>query len=291
MATRTITEGFETFHSRLTPGSVQTGTATSHKASITARLERDFDLKQLFYSGSSNNGTSIARHSDVDFFASIPGSKLKENSATTLREVKESLQGRFPNTEIYVDSPGVVLNFGSSDWDKAEVIPAHKLRDSGGRGVYDIPDGNGGWMESSPLTHNDYVSGHNTRLGGELKKLIRFAKAWKYFRDVPISSFYLELRITKLMEDESSIVYDIDMNSIFGKLEDCGLAAIQDPKGISGLVHACSTQAKKDDALSKLARARTRAQKARDAEAGGGTREAFEWWDKVFNGNFPSYYY
>jgi hypothetical protein len=146
-------------------------------------------------------------------------------------------------------------------------------------------------MESSPLTHNDYVTGHNTRLDSKLKKLIRFAKAWKYYREVPISSFYLELRITKLMESESTIVYDIDMNSIFGKLEDCGLAAIQDPKGISGLVHACSTTTRKEAALSKLATARSRAQKARDAEGKEDTKTAFEWWDLVFNGKFPTYYY
>ncbi|MBP9225804.1 MAG: hypothetical protein KBF76_18165, partial [Verrucomicrobiales bacterium] len=123
MSTRTINQGFEAFHSNLTPGSYAAGKAASHKASITARLERDFDLKQMFYSGSSNNGTSIARHSDVDFFGSIPASKLKDNSAVSLREIKESLQGRFPLTEVYVDSPGVVLKFGSADWDKAEVIP------------------------------------------------------------------------------------------------------------------------------------------------------------------------
>jgi len=291
MATRTINQGFEAFHSSLIPNSYSTGKAASHKASITARLERDFGLKQLFYSGSSNNGTSIARHSDVDFFASIPASKLRENSAVSLREIKENLQGRFPYTEIYVDSPGVVLKFGSGDWDKAEVIPADWLRATNGRDIYDIPNGNGGWMESSPLTHNDYVTGHNTRLDGKLKKLIRFAKAWKYYREVPISSFYLELRITKLMESEPSIVYDIDMNSIFRKLENCELAAIQDPKGISGLVHACSTPAGKKEALSKLATARTRAQKARDAEKSGDTKVAFFWWDLVFNGNFPTFYY
>lgn len=94
MATRTIKQGFDEFHSRLTPSGYATGKVSSHKASITSRLELDFDLKQLFYSGSANNGTSIANHSDVDFFASIPTNMLKENSGTTLREVKESLQTR-----------------------------------------------------------------------------------------------------------------------------------------------------------------------------------------------------
>jgi tRNA nucleotidyltransferase (CCA-adding enzyme) len=137
MPTRTVNQGFIDFHSRLTPGSYATGKAASHKQSITRRLEDDFDLTQLFYSGSANNGTSIAHHSDIDFFASIPGPKLKENSAASLLEIKESLKGRFPNTFVYVDSPAAVLDFGSGDWDTAEVIPAHYLRQRNGKNVYD----------------------------------------------------------------------------------------------------------------------------------------------------------
>ena len=93
------------------------------------------------------------------------------------------------------------------------------------------------------------------------------------------------------MEAESTIIYDFDLNSIFSKLYNCNLAAIQDPKGISGYIYPCSSDAKKEDALSKLSTAVTRAQKARDAEMAGDTRGAFSWWDMVFAGNFPSYDY
>jgi len=290
MATRTIAQGFDTFHSRITPSGYESGKAASHKASITSRLEAYYDLKQLFYSGSANNGTSISQHSDVDFFAWIPTNKLKTNSATSLREIKECLQERFPNTTIYVDSPAVVLDFGSTDWDIAEIIPADYVEENEGKNVYDIPDGADGWMRSSPSMHTSYVRDENTRLSKKLKPLIRFLKAWKYYCDVPISSFYLELRTTKWMEEESSIVNDIDLCTVFKRLHSCSLAAMQDPKGVSGYVSACATEAKKTDALSKLSTAKTRAEKAREAESAGKTSEAFDWWDKLFAGNFPSYY-
>jgi hypothetical protein len=291
MATRTIAQGFSTFHTSITPSGYESGKAASHKASITSRLEEYYDLKQLFYSGSANNGTSISKYSDVDFFASIPTSKLKSNSATTLREIKECLQGRFPNTSVYVDSPAVVLDFGSADWDTAEVIPADYVEQKNGKNVYEIANGAGGWMRSSPATHTAYVTEGNVSLGRKLKPLIRFLKAWKYYCNVPISSFYLELRATKWMEGESSIVYDIDLCTILKKLHSCSLAAMQDPKGVSGYIAACATEAKKTDALSKLATAKTRAEKAREAERAEKTSEAFDWWNKVFAGNFPSYYY
>ncbi|NWO07535.1 MAG: nucleotidyltransferase [Alteromonadaceae bacterium] len=292
MPTRSVNQGFRDFHRSLIPRSYESGKASSHKSSITSRLQLYFDLKQLFYSGSANNGTSISRHSDVDFFASIPTEKLKKNSSVSLREVKECLQGRYPNTKVYVDSPAVVIDFGAGSWDKAEVIPADYLYKSNeNKNVYHIPDGNNGWVESSPSTHNSYVANENNRLRKNLKPLIRFVKAWKYYNNVPISSFYLELRITKLMEAESAIVYEIDVNSIIKKLFDCDLAPIRDPKGISGMIHPCSSAANKQTALSKLRSAKVRAQKARDAENSGNIREAFEWWDKVFSGKFPSYYY
>lgn len=291
MPTRTINQGFSTFHQKITPGSYESGKASSHKNSITRRLEDYFDLKQLFYSGSANNGTSVSYLSDVDFFAKIPTNKLKKNSASSLREIKECLQERYPNTPIYIDSPAVVLDFGGGVWDTAEVIPADYVKTKDSKNVYDIPDGSGEWMRSSPSLHNSYVTTENNRLGKKLKPLIRFLKAWKYYCNVPISSFYLELRVTKWMESEATIVYDIDLKTILKRLDDCGLAAIQDPKGVSGYVHACSSVAKKKDALSKLSTARIRAEKALDAEIAEDTKLAFDWWDKVFSGNFPSYYY
>ncbi|MCI5165193.1 MAG: nucleotidyltransferase [Candidatus Electrothrix sp. GM3_4] len=290
MPARSINEGFRTFHSNITSSNYESGKAASHKVSITRRLEEYYDLNQLFYSGSANNGTSISCHSDVDFFASIPSSKLKNNSATSLREIKQCLQKRFPNTKIHVDSPAVVLNFGSAEWDTAEVIPADYVEQKTGNRVYDIPDGAQGWMRSSPSIHNAYVRAENNRLNKKLKPLIRFLKAWKYYCNVPISSFYLELRATKWMEAEETIIYDMDLCTLFKKLDSCALADMQDPKGISGYIPACATEAKKTDALSKLATAKTRAEKAREEEKEERTKNAFDWWDKLFAGNFPGYY-
>ncbi|PMO58460.1 hypothetical protein BCT07_12015 [Vibrio breoganii] len=292
MPTRTINQGFNTFHSWITPSSYQSGKASSHKSSITSRLEAYYDLNQFFYSGSANNGTDVSDYSDVDFFASIPTKKLKQNSSTSLREIKECLQDRFTSTKVYVDSPAVVLDFGSGSWDTAEVIPADFVtKTSKGKNIYEIPDGNGGWMRSSPSTHNSYVTLHNNRLNKKLKPLIRFVKAWKYYCDVPISSFYLELRVTKLMETEESIVYEIDLNTIFQKLLTTNLAAIQDPEGVSGLIYPCKSDAAKSTALSKLSTAASRVKKAREAELAGNIREAFEWWDKVYAYRFPNYSY
>lgn len=61
--------------------------------------------------------------------------------------------------------------------------------------------------------------------------------------------------------------------------------------GISGYISPCSTDAKLEDAKSKLSTALTRAQYACDAESKGKIEEAFRWWDRLYNYKFPSYRY
>jgi hypothetical protein len=131
-------------------------------------------------------------------------------------------------------------------------------------------------MRASPDAHNAFVRQIDERLGGKLKPLIRFAKAWKCYRQVPISSFYLELRVASFMRDDSSIIYDIDLNTVFRKLCDCGLAAMQDPMGISGHIPAAKSAARLADARSKLETAASRAEKARAAAVRGAIAEAFD---------------
>ena len=292
MPTRTIDQGFRDFLQTLTPTAGESTAAKNHRASIETCLKSNFNMPRFFRTGSFGNGTSISGYSDVDYFAEIPTSKLKKNSTNTLREVRDALDKRFPNTGVRVSCPAVLVPFGTDAKESTEVTPADYIEDTeeDGYKVYEIPDCSASWMRSSPDAHNAYVREVNEDLNNKVKPLIRFIKAWKYYRNVPISSFYLELRIAKYAEGESSIVYDIDVKGVFSHLDSIDLARMQDPMEISGYISPCSTQAQLDDAKSKLATALTRAQKARDAEVRGDTKEAFDWWDLLYDGNFPSYY-
>src|SRR5439155_17813688 len=114
---------------------------------------------------------------------------------------------------------------------------------------------------------------------------------WKYYRDVPISSFYLEIRTTNYAAGENTIVYSIDVKNVLARMHDSGLARLQDPMGISGYIDPCLSDAQFEDAKSKLLTAVIRAEKAREAEQNEDIKNAFDWWDLLFGGNFPSYYY
>lgn len=288
---RTIDIGFRDFLEKLTPSAVETEAAKTHRSSIKTRLENDFGLRRFVKIGSFGNGTSISGYSDIDYLASMSPGTLTTDSTYSLQKIRDSLDQRFPNTSVRVGCPAVVIPFGSAKWETTEVVPADFIKSENDHYVYDIPDCNGGWKRASPDAHNAYVDAANTKHSGRTKALIRFVKAWKFYRNVPISSFYLELRVAKYAAGETSIVYGVDIKNVLNQLRNASLAAMQDPMGISGYIAACKTKVQHDDAISRLDTAATRAENACAASANGDVSGAFDWWRLLYNDAFPSYYY
>lgn len=287
---RDLKQGFDVFHNKIKTSAAETAAAKSHRASIESRLKRNFGLIRFTRIGSFGNGTNINGYSDVDYLACLPTSVLTETSTASLTKVKNELSARFSSTAVKVSAPAVVCLFGTYKSEDTEVVVADYIREENGFKVYEIADCNGGWMEVSPDAHNNYVAAIDRKHGGKVKPLIRFIKAWKYYGNVPISSFYLEMRVAKYADGESTIIYDIDIKQILDMLSGNELAAMQDPMGVAGYISPCKTEAFKQDALSKLSTSATRARKARVAEKNGDTKTAFYWWRLLYNDKFPTYY-
>jgi hypothetical protein len=288
---KTLDEGFNTFLTWLAPLNSEHEKASSHRSSVKSCLENNFDCYNFFETGSFGNGTGVRHYSDTDYFAVCPTKNVYTSSAYTLRKVKEALQGTFWNTEgIVVDTPAVKIPFGKYASENLELTPCtfNALVDTptGQHASYYIANFNDGWMQSSPQAHNAYVNKHNNRLNGKLKPLIQLVKAWKFYNRVPISSFYLELRVTKYAEEEKSIVYDIDIHHIMRFLYNNDLPSIIDPMGISGYVYACTTDAKREEALSKLSTGYSRCDKAYE-QKDVNLDKCFYWWDMFYNNEFP----
>lgn len=289
---KTLDQGFETFIGWLAPLASEHDKASKHKESVKSCLVNNFDCSSMFETGSFGSGTGVRHYSDTDYFAVIPSKNLSQNSSYSLRKIKEALQTTFWQTEgIEVQCPAISIPFGVYASENLEVTPCtfEGIIETpiGKHALYDIPDCSDGWMKSSPNAHNSYVKQHHERLENKLKPLIQLMKAWKFYNNVPIRSFYLELRVTKYAEAENSIIYDIDLVRIFRKLNENALAKIIDPMGVSGYIAPCSTQTKYEDAISKLSMALGRAEKAyeqRDKDLD----KCFYWWNLLFNNQFPS---
>lgn len=288
---RTIDEGFNTFLSWLTPTDTETQKAKTHRASIEACLKQKFGLVRFFRSGSFGNGTSISNYSDVDYFASIPRSNLKNDSSASLREFKVELDSRFPNTGVRIDAPAVVVPFGDSASETTEVVLADYIsKDEYGNKTYDIANKSGGWQRSSPDLHKFYVEHYDDKLNKKVKPLVRFIKAWKYYQDVPISSFFLEMFVANYSSNEKTIVFDIDIKNIFESLKSNQLLGIDDPMEVSGKIVACKNETDRAAAIILLKDAIRRSQNAVSSEhTDHKTATAFYWWNKLYNDMFPNY--
>lgn len=287
---RTINQGFLDFLTQLTPTATETQAAKNHRESIETCLKNNFGLNRFVRIGSFGNGTSISGYSDVDYLACLPTNQLSQSSTYSLSKVRDALDTRFPKTGVRVNCPAISVPFGTKKSEAHEIVPADYLLE-GKYKIYDIADCAGGWMNACPDAHNAYVKSVDDKLGGKVKPLIRFIKAWKYYQNVPISSFYLELRVAKYADGEQTIIYDIDVKQILCWLRDNELPKMQDPMGISGYISPCKSDNDYNNAISKLNTAATRAENARNAEQNGNTSLAFDWWQKLYDNKFPNYYY
>lgn len=239
-----------------TPSSTYFDAARDHRSSIEVRLDIWLGVKEMFETGSLRHGTGVSGWSDADYLVSLKGER--PTSTTALNNVKSALADRFKTTTIKIRRPAVVCEFAKGT-ETVEVVPAFAA-ESG----YWIADPAGGWMKTHPKNHNAYVNEVNKKHSGGAKKLARLAKTWKYERSVPVSSCYLEMRAAKYADDKTSWYLPIDLHSYLSWLHNIELAAMNDPTGLGSRFTAYSSDANKNDALSKLGTAVTRARKARD---------------------------
>lgn len=147
-----------------------------------------------------------------------------------------------------------------------------------------IADPQGGWMKSFPEEHNKYVNEINGKhSGGGAKKLARHLKIWKYKRNVPVSSCYLEMRAAKFLSAETAYVPIIDLHYSLKHLGTIKLASMNDPTGLGSRFGSCSSESTQADALSKLATAVSRSERAMSYYLADNNEKAIEQLKLLFN--------
>lgn len=257
-----------------TPTSNEFDAARGHRASIEARLDTYLGVHEMFEIGSLKHGTGVWRRSDADFLVSLKGER-PGSEWTMLNKAKTTLQNRFPSTTIVVRRPAVVCQFPDA---YVEIVPAYA-----GTAGYWIANPADGWMKTYPKDHNQYVNDVNGKHGGAVKTLARQVKVWKYLRNVPVSSCYLEMRSAKHMDGETSYSPLWDLYLSLKKMHDAELTAMNDPIGLGSRFGSCSSESNRLDAMSKLDRAVSRARKAKDYDKDGDDERAIEQLKLLFN--------
>ena len=121
-----------------------------HLSTIKGIVSLQHSICDVFWSvGVFARGTFNRGGSDIDIFAVISRKDVTwgDNwiaSTTALKNMREELLRRYPNTRIGTDVHAVVIPF--SEGASVDVVPAVFDQMDGKRPRYFIPDGNGDWM-------------------------------------------------------------------------------------------------------------------------------------------------
>ena len=208
----------------MTPNEAARSDAAKHRKEIEEWLKTDLGILRMRETGSWHHGTALDGFSDVDYFVSMRDSR-PSSSTTALEDLRASLSRGISGAYVSIDRPAVRLRY-FADGPDVEITPAY-IRETDD---YDIPDpGSTGWIRSNPAVHLEYVDRAQQETDGRAKGLIRLVKTWKSCNNVPLSSFYLEMRTAQYALNNKPIIYDWDLRDFFKSLANSGLREMNDP--------------------------------------------------------------
>lgn len=277
----------EQFITSLAPAQFDRTVASKRREGIerllsTASIKSDY----LFECGSWSHGTGIAAKSDVDYMAWIDSERpsLPSSALSRLRQVIDDSYG-LDVYKVRTTSPAVSVEFYTDP--RFEIVPAYYERSVDDTVVYSIPGRGDEWVLSAPDAHLSFVNRQNDRLGKKVKPLVRLMKAWKYFVEAPVSSFYLEMRTAEYAAGESSILYEIDLPAVFRTIVVFGARDMNDPEGLVGRIPACASKEKRTYALSLMRNAVDCLDLADEAKRRGNAQQYWSNMYDVFGPGFP----
>lgn len=274
-----------------------------HQYGVRQALADEFPGAVCETVGSHARGSAIGGTSDLDLLARLPIGALRRSSSsnelvssnTALGNVRQRLLARYPSTSIGRDGQAVVVSFagGARDIDVVPAVWAGMIDVpflGAKRSAFYIPDGAGGWMQTAPQAHNEYIASANVRSAHKLRFVAQLLRHWRRCRapSVPMLTFHAELVLAQEGTCAAVTSYSRLMADAFNVLARREGRALQDPLSISGYIQIASTPPKRSEVAKALAYAAEHAAKAVMLEGAGRLSDAYGQWSLVFNGQFPS---
>jgi len=288
-----VTRRFQILLSRTAFTQADVKTYTAHWNGVTQRLKASFASNRQLLIGSAARGSAIRQSSDLDLMVVLRKAEAQWggrliSSETVLNRVADALRARFWNTGLGRDGQAVVVDFGDGQY-PVDVVPAIFDRVENKIPIYLIPDGCGGWMETSPAVHNRFIALADQASAGKLKNVAKLVKYWRWCRtpELPLSSFHVEMLLATERICASVKSYAQCLFELFHLLSKRECRTLRDPLKISGFIYAANTEAKRERLNAAVRTSTVHAAKAVLAEQGGGGMDAVQQWDIVFNGRFP----
>ncbi len=294
-SSRAIASRFSTLLQRERPSPTEIDRARTALKGIRSRLATDWPVVKATRIGSHAKGTAIRRSSDLDLLVVFRREALKWGSGhiqsgTLLGRVQQSLQVRYPYTEIRRDGQAVVVGFGAGRY-SVDVVPG-VYYEPGPRGypIYAIPDGSGGWIRTAPDLESAVFQAEDKKSGGKLSRLVRLSKIWCHARvaPIPLSNIYVERLLLTRGTARGPGRYSTLFAASLRALALTGGRTLTDPLGVSGMIPIAKWPAQAESTVRSIDYSRDHALAAVRAELRGDTSEAIRQWRIVFNDMFPA---
>jgi hypothetical protein len=245
-------------------------------------------LQHVRVIGSAGRKTLIRPVHDVDVFAVFDDSQVwnsyRADSKQLLYRVREALTDFRVET---VGARGQAVRLFYSSGPHVDITPAFRVFGFlGDQQGYYIPRGDGGWQQTDPYVHHDFMAQRNQDLGGYLKPLVRLLKRWNRVHSSRLESFHLELVTQAVFGTIGSNTRDAVR--FFFEHADSYLH-VSDPAGYSGDLAAGLTSTQEQAIRQSFSTAAAHARRAQANEALGNPAEACRQWRIIFGDEFPAY--
>jgi len=256
---------------------------TLHQAYYTT----PFDGSTSLLVGSYGKNTEIRPPNDIDIMFVLPPAEynrynnlLGNKQSQLLQDVKQILLKTYSTTKMRADGQVIVVPFTSY---AVEVAPAFLLT-SGQYCICDTSLG-GKWKTVDPKAESSALVASNKRSSGKTIHLIKMAKVWKYYCNVPLKSFAIELLSIDFLAswqyyDKTTVYYDWMIRDFFKYIVSKANSYIMTPCTYEIIWLGEEWKSRADTALA-------RAEKACEYETEKNELLASYEWKKIFGDDFP----
>ena len=269
------------------------GDISTAYSNITTRLNKDFwdkdsELLHRRQIGSYGRQTAIHGISDLDMAFELPWALYEKyrdykgnGPSQLLQAVRNSLQKRYPRTEINGDGQVVVINFANF---VVEVLPVFVDDEADG---YRFPDANNGgsWRICKPVKEMAAVDKRNGETNRNYKHVCKMVRAWKNYHGTSMGGLLIDTLVYNFFSHNSDYhaksygAYDALFVSLFTYL---GGLDHQDYWSAPGSGQRVYSSGKFQ---SKAKKAAAKCQEAVDADT---EKKKTKLWREVFGRSFPS---
>lgn len=233
--------------------------------------------------GSAAKGTIVRPLDDIDVLATFSNvknawSRYRWDSKSFLYRIRNAYNG-IETAQVGARGQAIRVFFQSGG--HVDVAPVFIESDD----VFQLPNGTGGWIKTSPFVANRWFRDKNAELDYNLAPLVRLLKKWNGTHSKRLRSFHLETMAGHTFSALSS-----NRRTALQKFFEWGGGHIDvwDPGQQAGSLSTYLTWSARDEVKKSLNAASDRAVRALDAEGKDDHEEAKRLWRLILGSTFPN---